>query len=448
MGEFQGRRVLVVGLGGSGVAAAEALLAEGAIVSVSEHQEEGSTMPPDGALEGATVHFGGHREEHLDGIDLAIVSPGVPEHAPVIRWLLERDIPVWSELELGARLTQAPLVVITGTNGKSTTTEMVASCMRASGVQAMACGNIGVPFTAAARLGMDAYAVEASSFQLRFIHTLAPQVSVLLNIADDHLDWHGSFDAYAAAKARIFEFQTPSDTHVGYADDAAAAAISRTALATKRWFTLGEPSTDEVGFIGDELIAVNGDEKVSLGVPASAHRGFRADAAAAAQACLAFGLAPEAIRTGLAALKPMAHRGELVGTIGGVGFIDDSKATNPHAALASLDGRHDVVLIAGGLSKGVALDPLAQAADVITAVVAIGEAAQEIEDLFSGIRPVYRAQSLDQAVEVAAGVAVPSGTVLLAPGCASQDMFLDYEERGDRFAAAVHRLKTGAVAGG
>ncbi len=438
---FARRRAVVVGLGASGAAAARVLAEEGASVRISE-QGPADSIDTSG-IEDLDIELlaGGHREEHLDGVTLVVVSPGVPEDADIVRWAQARSLPVWSELELGALLCDVPYVGITGTNGKSTTTEMVAACMRATGLDAIACGNIGHPFSLAAREGHAALAVEASSFQLRFQESFHPRASVLLNIAEDHLDWHGSMDAYAAAKARIFANQGSGDTHVGNADDPDAAGISREAPCEVVWFRLGDPSEGEVGYRGKELHARLGDsEDVPLGFPASDHAGFRADAAAAAAAALSFGLDATAVRTALTAARPLAHRGETVATAAGIGFVDDSKATNPHATLAALEGRSRVVLIAGGLAKGVDLAPLTRAADRLAGVVAIGSAAAEIEDLFSGIVPVRRAQSIEQAAAAAFEMAPDGGTVVLAPGCASQDMFKDYRERGERFAQAARGL--------
>src|SRR5439155_15929224 len=230
---LRGLRVLVVGLGTSGRAAAEALLDEGAAVRASEARGVEAIAGESGGgralLDRIEFSGGGHRPEHLEGMNLVVVSPGVPERAPILRWAAERDVPVWSELELGARLCTVPVIAVTGTNGKTTTVEAIAAMLRAGGLRARACGNVGFPFSMAVRQPFDALAVEASSFQLRFLHTFHPGVSVLLNLAPDHLDWHGSFDAYAEAKARAFENQRGDDVHVGNADDENAARVSRTA---------------------------------------------------------------------------------------------------------------------------------------------------------------------------------------------------------------------------
>jgi UDP-N-acetylmuramoylalanine--D-glutamate ligase len=442
MDTFAGRRVVVIGLGASGRAAAGVLSEEGARVIVSERRPLDEV---DGAAElealGVELRGGGHRPEDLDGADLVVVSPGVPEGAPVLAWAGDRGLPVWSELELGVRFCRVPVVAVTGTNGKTTTTEMVAAAMRAAGLDAAACGNIGYPFSLAAREDHDALAVEASSFQLRFHETFHPKVSVLVNLADDHLDWHGSFESYAAAKARVFERQGDGDTHVGNADDAAAAALSSTAPCETLWFRLGPPGPGEVGFEGEELVSNLGDRPVSLGVPAGTSSGFLTDAAAAAAAAISFGLSADDVGAGIRSVEPLPHRGRIVARAGSVPFLDDSKATNPHAALAAMEGLHDVVLIAGGLSKGVDLSPLKAATPRLAGVVVIGDAAAEIAALFEAAVPVRKAGSIEEASRLALELAPEGGTVLLAPACASQDMFRDYKERGERFAAAAAALE-------
>jgi len=438
-GAFAGRRFVVVGLGVAGRAAARVLTEEGAHVLATEERSE-----VEGAVElvdlGVDVRLGGHEHEHLDRADAVVASPGVPEHAAVLRWATERGIEVWSELDVGARLCRVPYVAITGTNGKSTTTELVAAMLSAAGLDGMACGNIGHPFSVAAREGHDVLAVEASSFQLRFHHWLHPRVSVLLNIAPDHLDWHGSLETYGAAKARIFELQGQGDIHVGNADDPAAAAISRRARCALAWFRDGAPAPGEVGVVGAEIVAHRDGRETGLGRPVHDAAGFVADCAAAAAAALAFGLPPEAVADAIRTMTPLPHRGEEVARVGSVRFLDDSKATNVHAALHALRGKSDVVLIAGGMAKGVDLSPLAEGLASLTGVVALGESAPEVVSVFDGRVPVRTAASIEDAVTMAHALAPEGGTVLLAPACASWDMFRDYTERGDRFAAAARAL--------
>jgi UDP-N-acetylmuramoylalanine--D-glutamate ligase len=448
-GMFEGERAVVAGYRASGQAAAAALLGEGAEVWVTEilPVPEDRVAPHMEGAEGGDVQilWGGHRPEHLDGATLLVLSPGVPEHAPIIRWARRSSLPVWSELELGARLCRVPYIAVTGTNGKTTTVELVASMMRAGGLSARACGNVGYPFSQAARESFDALVVEASSFQLRFTSELRPRVSVLLNLAPDHLDWHGSIRAYAEAKARIFAGQREGDIHVGNRDEAEAERVSRTAPCDLRWFGTGPPAgPGDVGIVRGALVSGSVRGSAPLGAPGEAGEpptlATLLDGAAASAAALAFGLSLEAIRSALAGFVALPHRGTVVATVGSVRFIDDSKATNPHAALASLAGRTGAVLIAGGLAKGVDLSPLAAAAPSLTAVVAIGQAAPAIADVFRGLVPVHRATSIAEAVGLAFGIAHPRGDVVLAPACASQDMFRDYTERGDLFAAAARAI--------
>ena len=438
-GAFAGERAVVIGLGVAGAAAARVLADEGADVRVTEARA-GVDLPPELRDAGVEVRSGGHEPSHLDGATLVVVSPGVPPHAGILMWARERGLPVWGELELGARLASAPYLAVTGTNGKTTTTGMIATCLRSVGADAVACGNIGRPFPAAAREGHDVLVVECSSFQLEVQESFHPRVSVLLNLAPDHLDWHGSFDAYAAAKARVFANQGSGDAHVGNRDDAAAAARSRSAPCETTWFTLSEPADGEVGYEGDEL-AARWSGRDLLGRARPDTPAIRADAAACASACLAFGLATGAIREGLAAFEPARHRGETVARSGRVRFVDNSKATNPHATLAAVGASDRVVLIAGGDAKGVDLSPIGALAGRLAGVVAIGASADEVVGLFEGFVPTRRAGSIEEAVRTAFELAPPDGAVLLAPACASWDMFRDYQERGDRFAEAARRLE-------
>lgn len=437
-GAFAGARAVVVGLGVSGRAAALTLVEEGASVLVSEAaavEDAGEDLE----RSGVEVRAGGHHPDHLEGATLLVLSPGVPPGAPVIGWARDRGLPVWSELELGARLCRVPYVAVTGTNGKTTTVEMVAAMMRAAGLEASACGNVGYPFCLAARASFQALAVEVSSFQLVSSESLRPRVSALLNLAPDHLDWHGSYPAYVRAKGRIYALQGEGDTHVGNRDDAEAARVSRLAPCRQRWFGWGRPGDRDVGLVDGRVVDGAGG---SLGRPRGQGRAFAMDAAAAAAASLSFGIAPEAVRSVVDSFDPLPHRGVAVATAATVRFVDNSKATNPHAALAALDGLTNAVLIAGGLAKGVDLSPLAAAAPSLAGVVAIGEAAPAVAEVFEGLVPVRRAGSMDEAVASAFDLAPPGGTVVLAPACASQDMFRDYQERGDRFAAAAAALAT------
>jgi UDP-N-acetylmuramoylalanine--D-glutamate ligase len=437
-GAFAGERAVVVGLGVAGAAAAEVLAEEGASVLVTEARAV--EVPPRLRELGVDVAAGGHERSHLDGASVVVVSPGVSPDAPVLAWAGERDLPVWGELELGARLASSPYVAVTGTNGKTTTTAMIEACLRAAGLDAVACGNIGRSFPAAAREDRDLLVVECSSFQLETQTSFHPRVSVLLNVAADHLDWHGTSDRYVGAKARVFRNQGEGDTHVGNRDDAVAAAVSRSAPCDVVWFTLEEPGRGEVGVVRDAVAARWDDEIEMVGSVEGGSAAMLADAAAAAAACHALGVAIEQIGRGLAAFVPARHRGETVATARDVRFVDNSKATNPHATLAAAGGVEGLVLIAGGDAKGVDLSPIGALADRLAGVVAIGASAAEVLALFEARVPTRKADSIEEATRTAFELAPPGGTVLLAPACASWDMFRDYEERGDRFAAAARAI--------
>lgn len=440
-GRFEGERALVVGAGVSGVASARALLKEGASVRVSDERPIGRLpVVEDLRSIGAEVLAGGHEPAHLDGMTIVVASPGVSQGAPVLSWAKERGIPIWGELELGALICEVPYVAVTGTNGKSTTTALIASMLRAGGLDAAECGNIGHPFPSAVSEGHDVLVVEASSFQLRFHEHFHPRVSVLLNVAPDHLDWHGSEVAYAEAKARIYLCQRGDDIHVGNSDDPVAAEISRGAGCELVWFRLlEEPGEGEIGYANGQLVSrLDGTERI--GTPDAERAGFREDAAASAAAALSFGVNAAAVSDALQTFTPAAHRGETVAVLGGVKFIDNSKATNVHASMAALAGLDDVVLIAGGRAKGVDLSPMTRAAKRMRGLVAIGEAAGDLVALFDPLVPTRKAGSIEEAVSAAYELAGPKSTVLLAPACASWDMFADYTERGDRFAAAARDL--------
>jgi UDP-N-acetylmuramoylalanine--D-glutamate ligase len=447
-GAFAGRHAVVLGAGVAGRAAAETLVAEGATVVLTDIRDM-EALGDVGTLAGLGVEIrtGGHDPSDLDGADLVVASPGIPPSAEVLSWARERGLVPWGELELGARIATVPYLAVTGTNGKTTTTGMLAALLRAGGIDAEACGNIGFPFTAAARRRHGVLVVEVSSQQLALQETFHPRVSVLINLAPDHLDHHGSYDAYRSAKAAIYRTQTDGDVHVGNRDDPDAAALSSSAPCEVRWFGTGAPRDGEVGFDGDTLVLRRAGGDVSLASIGWQRAGGHEDAAAAATAAIAFGVAPSAIAEGFDAFEPAAHRGETVAEIAGVRFVDDSKATNVHAALAAIRGVHDAVLIAGGRSKGQDLTALGTVADHLRAVIAIGEAAQEIRRVFDGAVPVELADSIEDAVSRAFGTSAKPGVVLLAPACASWDQFASYAERGDRFAAAARAMGKAAVDG-
>jgi UDP-N-acetylmuramoylalanine--D-glutamate ligase len=447
-GRFTGERAVVVGAGVAGTGSSRALAAEGAGVLVTESLPEADVPSATELRElGVAVRTGGHDRSHLDGATLVVVGPGVSPDADVIRWARERGLPVWGEMELGARIARAPYLAVTGTNGKTTVTAMIEACLRAGGHDALACGNIGLSFPEAAGQEHDVLVVEVSSFQLAVQTSFHPIISVLLNVAPDHLDWHGTLEAYVEAKGRIHALQTGSDVHIGNRDDPPAAEISSRARCEVRWFRQGPPEDGEVGYLGDELVA-RFDGTHRLGPIDGVRAGYREDAAAAAAVALSYGVDPAAAAAALAGFRPGPHRGEVVAIVDGVRFVDNSKATNVHAAAAAIDGAGDAVLIAGGRAKGVDLSPLRTHAGRLRAVVAIGESATEIVEVFEGSVPAGVAGSIEEAVRDAFAAAVPGDTVLLAPACASWDQFTSYAERGDRFAAAARSLRAEAGAHG
>lgn len=435
MKELSGKSVKVVGLGASGVAAAELCLRLGARV-------EGIDRRPRAELDAAAralpipVATEAEAEAQLADADLIVVSPGVSWRA--LDAVASR-VPVIGELELGACHVSAPICAVGGTNGKSTTTELVAAMLEASGRRVFCGGNLGTPLTRAVGQPWDALVVEVSSFQLERAPTFEPRVSVLLNITDDHLDRHGTFEAYAHAKGNAFVNQTAEDTAVVPFGDAVVEAQVRRGKAQVVFF----------GASGDYCLAEAGvveratGERYALDGTALVARHNRLNAAAAIAAARALGAPPEPIRRALRDYRLLPHRLAHVARIGAVSFYDDSKATNVGAAVAALDSLTEprVVLIAGGKGKDGSYAPLAEALSRRgRAVVLIGEAAAVMQQALAPVLAVERADTLDAAVARAHALAEPGDAVLLAPACASFDMFKSYADRGERFSAAVKAL--------
>lgn len=441
------RRALVIGLGASGTAAARALHAAGAeVVMVDDRPDHPAAAEL--ATSGIEVALGVAPLRRLDGVDLVVPSPGVPEHAPVLRAAAQRDLPIWSEPELGHRLYPRRLLGVTGTNGKTSVTELLARMVQVGGLDAVACGNIGLPFTEAAATSADdaVLVAELSSFQLRFADRLRPEVGVLLNLAADHLDWHPDLAAYGEAKARLWRAQQPGDwAVVNQADRLTVDLGARFAPAGRAAFDGGAPVDGVgVGVVDGHLVAATPGytgrlvSVADLALDAPHHR---ANVAAAATAALLAGIAPDAVAEVARVFHPGAHRLELVAERAGVRYVDDSKATNVHAAAAALHSADSIVWIAGGLAKGVDLSALAPDLGAVRAAVLIGTAADELAEVCAsvGVRS-HHADSIEAAVTAAAQLARSGDTVLLAPACASFDQFSGYAERGERFAAAVRAL--------
>jgi UDP-N-acetylmuramoylalanine--D-glutamate ligase len=399
--------------------------------------------------------------------DLVVPSPGVPERHPVLVAAQSAGIPVRSEVDVAAEVATAAggplLLAVTGTNGKTTVTTLVAGILRAAGVEALAAGNIGTPLldavTAARAEGTRAVVAEVSSFQLRFTTVFRPRVGAFLNLADDHLDWHGSFAAYADAKARITAHQTADDLLVYNADDPEVARRAASSPARRVGFTIvpAAASGYRVAERDGVPMLVDGDAR---GIVARDRLGRAAPhdvANALAAAAVALGAAADlavdddAVRAAIVSVLTdfagLPHHLEPVGEHLGVVYIDDSKATNVHAVVAAASGfpPDRVVLIAGGRNKGLDLGALRDIAPRLRAVVAIGEAAGEVEAALGDLAPVQRAGSMHDAVRLAAAMARPGDSVLLSPACASFDWYSSYAERGTDFAREVARLGSGVA---
>jgi UDP-N-acetylmuramoylalanine--D-glutamate ligase len=367
-----------------------------------------------------------------------------PDH-PALAAAREVGVPIRSEIDLAAERIAAPIVAVTGTNGKTTVTSLIAAMLDASGVRAIAAGNIGTPLvhhTGARReCGVDVVVAEVSSFQLEFTDRFHPRVAVLLAVADDHLDWHGTFDAYAAAKAKVFANQAGDDLLVYDGDDAVASAIAAEAPARTIAVSLDPGRAGAARVVDGVLVDHEGTELAAVAALPRALPHDLSNSLAAATAALAVGATRAGVRGALATYRTLPHRVALVGEARGVQFYDDSKATNPHAAAHAIAGFDSVVLLAGGRNKALDLDVLARDVDRIRAVVAFGEAAPEVERAFAGKRPVVRADSMRAVVRAGAAQAQPGDVVLLSPACASWDWYEGgYEARGDDFAAEVARL--------
>jgi UDP-N-acetylmuramoylalanine--D-glutamate ligase len=412
------RRALVLGLARSGQAAALALVRRG-VPTVGVDRADGLDT---GRLAeaGVEVHLGTEEDRLLDDVELLIKSPGVPGESPLAAAARTRGIPIWSEIELGFRLLRNPFVGITGTNGKTTTSELLGAMFRAAGTPVAVAGNVGRPLTSFdGALPKDAWIVcELSSFQLEDVHRLRPRVAVLLNLEPDHLDRHESYDAYRNAKLRIFENQTEADV----------AVVPRELGAIPG-------GADRVEFRADDALPAE---------PLIPGEHNRENAAAATAAARAAGIDDDAIAEALRTFPGVEHRLELVAELEGVRFVNDSKATNTAAArrgIAAYAGL-PLRLILGGSLKGESFDELAEELPAsVRSIDLIGEATEQLAaSLARAGRSFRRSGDLATAVGAAAGDAEPGDVVLLSPACASYDQFRDFEERGETFRRLVGEL--------
>jgi UDP-N-acetylmuramoylalanine--D-glutamate ligase len=479
--DWSGVRVVVAGFGVSGFAAADNLTNLGGDVIALDESPSGKEEKAR-LLEvlGADIRLGpGVADTLPDDTDLLVVSPGWSPTAPLLVQARERGVAVWGEVELAWRLrdpgSAAPWLAVTGTNGKTTTVQMLDAILRAAGLRSVAAGNVGLPIVEAVMdpTPYDVFAVELSSFQLHYTDSMSAESAAVLNVAEDHLDWYtgpaGMAD-YAADKGRIY--RGVQRACVYNAADLETERLVREADVAEGaraiGFTLGMPGVGMVGVVDDLLvdrafIAERQSSAAELCTIADLHSPAPhvvANALAAAALARAHGISQAAVRQGLRSFRPDGHRIATVAaagpTTGGVAWVDDSKATNPHAALSSLLAFDPVVWIAGGLAKGARFDDLVETARTrLRAVVLLGRdrdviagaLARHAPDvpviLIDGGETDSGHAAMEKAVTAAAHLARPGDTVLLAPGCASMDMFTDYADRGDAFAGAVRRLTDG-----
>jgi UDP-N-acetylmuramoylalanine--D-glutamate ligase len=454
----QGETILVIGLGRSGVASSQVLRGRAVTVYAIDEKPRADLAENIAQIEKVGARFvePDELEPLLGELTGAVLSPGVPLNGPLVRRVQNANVPVFSEIEVAYRLCAAPIVAVTGTKGKSTTTSFIGHLFRSCGKAVHVGGNIGNPLIreVTGAKPQDWVIAEVSSFQLESIRSFRPRISVLLNISADHLDRYYSMDEYAEAKYRIFANQNEHDYFVGNLDDERIRRLHWHAGETRvharqLWFTLGEHHEHAAMFLrGDAIVftPVHGDprpvEIMRVGEIPLAGRHNVQNVMAALLAALAVNLEPQALRDAVMSFGAMAHRLQPVGEVSGVLYVDDSKATNPGSVIAALHAyERPIVLIAGGKSKNTDFTELGRIADVrVKAVVVIGEAADEIAAHVTK-KPVEHADSMEDAVRRAAARAAAGDVVLLSPACASFDMFANAEERGERFAQAVRSLE-------
>ncbi|WP_156723878.1 UDP-N-acetylmuramoyl-L-alanine--D-glutamate ligase [Streptomyces apocyni] len=483
MTSWAGQQITVAGLGVSGISAARALAGLGATVTVVDGADSDTHRTKAAALEadGIGVRLG---DAHTlpKGTDLVVTSPGWPPSSPLFAAAAEAGVDVVGDVEIAWRLrgpAAAPWLAITGTNGKTTTTQMLASILAAAGLRTLAVGNIGTPIIdvvledkavrearsveggGGRREGepYDVLAVELSSYQLHWAPSLRAHSAAVLNLAPDHLDWHGSMEAYAADKGRIYAGNQVACVY-NVADPATEDLVREADVeegCRAIGFTLGTPGPSELGvvdgilvdraFVADRQKQAQELAEVTDVNPPAPHN--IANALAAAALARAYGVEPAAVRDGLRNFRPDAHRIEHVADVAGVAYVDDSKATNTHAAEASLAAYESIVWIAGGLAKGATFDELVRkSAKRLRGAVLIGADRALIREALARHAPEVPVVDLDRtdtgamsaAVQEAARLAGPGDTVLMAPACASMDMFVNYNKRGEAFAQAVSEL--------
>jgi UDP-N-acetylmuramoylalanine--D-glutamate ligase len=448
--ELTGKRVLVVGLGKSGLAAARFLKERGARVTVSDARPATLIAELPGLLDqGIMVEAGSHGLLTFRRQDLIVVSPGVPMSTPELKQVRAMGMHIIGELELGAQFLQGEVVGITGSNGKTTTTTLMGEIFKAAGRPTLVGGNIGKPVTElVGESTPESWSVlEVSSFQLETVESFRPRIAMVLNITPDHLDRHGNFENYAAAKARITEFQTAEDFLILNAEDKPTQMVAAKSKAQIYWFS-PRRQVKQGAFVHGESIFFTPSEGAKpepvmpvAEIPLAGAHNVENVLAAVCTARLA-GVASETIRAAVAAFKAVEHRLEFVREHNGVRYYNDSKATNVDATVKAVEAfAGGIYLILGGKDKDsdyAVMGPLLR--ERVKMVITIGSAAEKIEHQLAGVVKIERAETIDRAVVLAHEAAVAGDTVLLAPACASFDQFQNYEHRGHAFKSLVLAL--------
>lgn len=448
MEDYTGRHILVFGLARSGFAAARLLLGAGAKVCGADENEK-VEIPPD--LTTLETHLGHFRAEIIDDIDEIIVSPGVPDDHPVFSAAAERKIAVIGELELAFRFVRGPIIAVTGTNGKSTTVEMIGAMLKEDGREAVVAGNTGTPFSSV----LDEidengfFVIEVSSFQLETIERFHPVCAGILNLTPDHLDRYKAIEDYYGAKEKMLDNMAPDDYFFYNSDDPLCEAAAAKTEAVLVPFSSSGRVPGGVYLDREFLIreSAEGTEEIVCDRGSIRVVGIHnvENALAAIAAVTPFGVTADSCRRALASFAGLPHRMELVTRSGGISYYNDSKATNVEAAVKSLKGLDSpVVLIAGGHDKGGDFSKLFELPDVVRSIITIGEAAGLIEEAAGNGIPCTRASSMEEAVAIASGAAEEGWLVVLSPACASFDMFDDFEHRGRVFRDSVMKLAKGS----
>jgi UDP-N-acetylmuramoylalanine--D-glutamate ligase len=450
--DLKGKRVMVIGLGISGRAAASFLAAHGARLVMTDLR----TDLPGTELPAGELHLGAEDRSWLNGasakdqVELVVASPGVPPTSQLITIARDRRIPIISEIELGSRFLSAPIVAITGTNGKSTVTVMIGEIFKAAGLKTFVGGNLGTPLVEAIGAAYDAAVIEVSSYQLELIDSFKPRVGIYLNLTDDHLDRYRNLGEYGRAKARLFENQDRGDWAILNREDAHVWQIAHEVRSRVFSFGFERPASAANGNScaiwceGDRLVFndAGGSGQISLEGLKLPGRHNLLNAMASAAAALAMGITTEPIERSFAGFGGLPHRTELVRDKDGVRYIDDSKGTNVGAvveALAATEG--PVILIAGGVDKGGDYGPLrAPLEEKVKLLILIGAAREKMRTALAGATSIEAASGLAEAVRIAAAHGRSGDTVMLSPACSSFDQFKDYAERGRVFQELVRAL--------